>query len=83
VPEGRQAVVFHVVGEASPRPLPIRIAASTAPHVSASLRAGRRALHRLLDELDPQVVTLDAEAADALRNVNTPEEYQMVLRERD
>ncbi|MHC5113160.1 MAG: molybdenum cofactor guanylyltransferase [Planctomycetota bacterium] len=73
------ATAFRVEGEASPRPLPIRLAASALPTVRRHLDEGRRSLRALLDALGPRVVDLPASRLDELTNVNTPDEHAALI----
>ena len=75
------ATVLRFEDEPHPRPLPARFNVSALPAVSHALDRGRRAIHRVLLDLEPHVVPAPAEWARALTNVNTPEEYEALLRD--
>ncbi len=70
------ATVVRVAGREHFEPLPARVASSAMPVVRRLLDAGARSLRRLMEELPAAIVEIDAGHGDALRNVNTPEEFE-------
>ncbi len=73
---GGAATVFQVEGEADFWPMPVRVWAQALDAVRSHLDAGRRAVHELVRELSPEVITVSREEAAALANVNTPDDYE-------
>ncbi len=47
--------------------------------VRSHLDGGRRAVHDLIRELLPEVITVSREEAAALANLNTPDDYERLL----
>jgi molybdopterin-guanine dinucleotide biosynthesis protein A len=75
---GRPATAFHLEGTPaqSIESLPARISADALPAVRRLLDAGQRSIWKLMEELRPNVVTLDADLARRLHNVNTPDDLR-------
>ena len=68
------ATVLHVAGREHFEPLPARIAVAALPGVRRLLDADVRSVWRLMKELPAAVIEI-AGHDEALRNVNTPEEF--------
>lgn len=66
------AVVLRLADAERFLPLPVVLSTDVLPAVQASLDAGRRAVHRLLRELEPIVVEVPLEWGKALRGANAP-----------
>ena len=66
--------VFAVLGEAKPRPLPMRIAGAALPCVQRLLARGERSLRALLVEANAVTAPLSATEAEGLRDVDTPDD---------
>ncbi len=76
---GPVATVFQVEGEPDFWPMPVRVSVHALDAVRSHLDAGRRAVHDLVRELSPEVITVSREEAAALANVNTPDDYERLL----
>ncbi|MHC4108401.1 MAG: molybdenum cofactor guanylyltransferase, partial [Planctomycetota bacterium] len=72
------ATVFTIEGERAIQPLPARISASALDLVRSRLDRGERAVHRLMEALEPEVVPLSKSDAKYLTNVNDPSDYTSV-----
>ena len=72
------ATVLRIDDEPRPRPLPMRLSAAALPPLRRQLDAGHRAVHELLDALDPEIVSAPRSWAHELQNVNTPEDLRRV-----
>jgi molybdopterin-guanine dinucleotide biosynthesis protein A len=70
------ATVFQVEGEPDFWPMPVRVCADVLATVRAHLDEGRRAVHELVRELDPEIITVKRAEAAVLTNVNTPDDYE-------
>jgi len=69
------ATVLRVMGREHFEPLPARMAALALPVVRRLLDSGARSVWRLMEGLPAAIVEIDAGRGDALRNINTPEEF--------
>ncbi|MBT8485080.1 MAG: molybdenum cofactor guanylyltransferase [Phycisphaerales bacterium] len=72
------ATIFRVADEPRPRPLPLRIDTAALPVIRRRLEAGERTVLDALEEAGVEVVTL-ADGAE-LANVNTPEDYERLVK---
>lgn len=72
------ATVFRIEGEAAFEPLPARISGDALDLVRTGLDQGNRAVHRLMEALEPEVVLLSKAEARCLTNVNDPSDYERV-----
>ena len=73
------ATVLRIEGEASVEPLPARISARALDLVRSRLDRGERAVHRLMEALEPEVVLLSKAEARCLTNVNDPADYMGIV----
>lgn len=69
------ATVFKIAGSAHFEPLPARIAASALPTVRKMLNDDERSVWRLMERLPAAIIEIDQQSAAALRNVNTPGDF--------
>ncbi len=72
---GRSVTIFAIDGSDQMETLPARIASSALPQVTATLDAGRPALHHLWAQLRYETVLIPSSEAQALFNVNTIGDY--------
>ncbi len=76
------AAVFSTSAAEGPRPLPLYVTAGALAVVEDRFRAGERKLTRFVASLAPLVVDVSAEAAAALRGVNTLAELRALEEQR-
>ena len=81
-PDQATAAIFKLPSRSQPECLPARIGDAALPVARALLDDDRRAVHKLMSELDAHVIEAPAEFDRLLTNVNTPEEYQALMKER-
>lgn len=72
----RPVACFHVRGEEMPRPMPLRIDRVALPTVVELLERGERSLRALVTATVAAIVEIEVEAAEALADVDTPEELE-------
>ncbi len=70
------ATVLRIEGERAIEPLPARISARALDLVRSRLDRGERAVHRLMEAIEPEVVLLSKAEAKYLTNVNSPSDYE-------
>lgn len=78
-PRGPVATIFEIEGESRIQSLPVRISASALEAAVAALDAGHNAVHALLARLDIARVPISRDEASALKNVNTPDDYNNLI----
>jgi molybdopterin-guanine dinucleotide biosynthesis protein A len=72
--------ILRVEGEAKPRPLPARISAEALDVARKLLDSDRRAVWQLAEAIHAEVIPCPMNCAEALRDINTPAEYDEALR---
>lgn len=83
-PEGLGALLAHRDCAATMfvgHPLPARLSRDVLPTVSQLLDGGQRAVHRLLDAVGAMRLEIDGTVADALVNVNDPNDLARMQRQ--
>lgn len=67
--------VYRIEGSDTLESLPLRISAMARNAATNHLNAGRRAVHRLLNDVTRHEVILSPAETSVLRNINTPEAF--------
>jgi molybdenum cofactor guanylyltransferase len=80
-PTDADATIFSIEDDSRTQSLPMRISSNVAPEVSRSLDLGERAIHRFLETIDVEAVTITQNQAVELTNVNNPDDYARIAKE--
>ena len=81
VPSDAAATVFRIEGEPAIRPLPARIAASALATAQSLLDQEKRAVHQLMQSIQPHVIEAPGRFAATLIDLNTPQDYESLVKE--